>query len=87
MRNIIGKYFSLWKTVGFLGLVIAMFFSYQYISAGPAGDEVVEFSQEEYETISRGTETEFSTHSDKTSHYNSKFRHTVRKRALSRSSG
>lgn len=84
MRKIIGRYFSLWKAAGFLGLVIAMFFSYRFISAGPAADEVVEYSQEENERIGSGAETEFATSSEKTSHYNGKFRHTTRKRALSR---
>jgi len=84
MKNIGSKYSRLMKTLGFLGLFIALFFSYRFISAEPSSYDAIEFSQEEYTTLSGGTDTEFATHSESNTHYNSKFRHTVRKRGLSR---
>lgn len=84
MKNAVGKHIRLWKTLGFLGLFIALFFSYRLVTAGTSAGEVVEISVDGYETITNGTQENFAAQSDNTPHYQSRFRHTVRKRGLSR---
>lgn len=79
------KHISLLKTFGFLGLFIALFFSYHFISAAANDGDVVEISVDGYETVSEANHSLFSTQSDNKSHYHSKFRLSVRKRGLSRS--
>lgn len=84
MINMGRKHIRLLKTFGFLGLFIALFFSYRFISAAANDGDVVEISVDGYESVSDATHSLFSTQSDSKSHYHSKFRHAVRKRGLSR---
>ena len=84
MKIIDGKRFSFWKTAGFLGLLIAMFFSYHLVSAGSAAGEVVEFSIQGNEVVSSADSHTHSDSVDVKTHCNGKFRYTTRKRALYR---
>ncbi len=84
MKKIDGKRFGLLKTIGFLGLLIAMFFSYRFVSAGTAAGEVVQFSIEGGEVVANAEGHTFSNFVDANTHYHGKFRHTTRKRALYR---
>ncbi|MBX2905019.1 MAG: hypothetical protein KF744_03215 [Taibaiella sp.] len=84
MINMGRKHIGLLKTFGFLGLFIAMFFSYRFMSVAANDGDVVEISVDGYETVSEANHSLFSTQSDNKTHFHSKFRHAVRKRGLSR---